>query len=145
MTRGPVSASLTGSVWDVTDLARVHHSEVLLSQVVQSALEAIITIDHNRVVTSWNPAAEKLYGYTAQEMIGHTMKPLQPRDITDDEVFEIEERHRRLLRGEAPTEVYEARRVSKNGAVMDVEVRWSALRDSEGAIVGAAVTRPRRE
>jgi diguanylate cyclase (GGDEF)-like protein/PAS domain S-box-containing protein len=131
---------LMGSVWDITDLARVHHSEVLLSQVVQSALEAIITIDHDRVVTSWNPAAERLYGYTAKEMIGRTMRPLQPHDITEDEVFEIEERHRRLLRGEAQTEVYEARRINKNGQVMDVDVRWSALRDSEGAIVGAVVS-----
>jgi len=131
---------LAGSVWDVTDLARVHHSEILLSQVVQSALEAIITIDHNRVVTSWNPAAERLYGYSAGEMIGHTMKSLRPGDLTEDESFEIEERHRRLLEGESETEVYETRRVRKNGTVIDVEVRWSALRDSEGEIVGATVS-----
>ena len=131
---------IAGTVWDVTDQARARHSEVLLSQVVQSAREAIITIDHDRVVTSWNPAAERLYGYSAEEMIGRTMEHLYPADVDESETFEVEERHRRLLRGDAYTDVYEARRQHKNGSVFDVEVRWSALRDSDDKIVGAVVS-----
>jgi diguanylate cyclase (GGDEF)-like protein/PAS domain S-box-containing protein len=131
---------IAGTVWDITDQARVHHSEILLSQVVQSALEAIITIDHARLVTSWNPAAERLFGYTSEEMIGHTMTRLRPGDLTETELLDIEERDRQLLVGEVETVVYETRRQHKNSSVIHVDARWSALRDSDGVIVGAVVS-----
>jgi diguanylate cyclase (GGDEF)-like protein/PAS domain S-box-containing protein len=131
---------IAGTVWDITDQARVHHSEVLLSQIVQSAIQAIITIDAERVVTSWNPAAERLFGYSAEEMVGHSLKRLIPDDVSESELATSDERNRRLLNGQSAGEQYESRRRCKDGTVLNVEVRWSPLRDSAGTIVGTVVS-----
>jgi diguanylate cyclase (GGDEF)-like protein/PAS domain S-box-containing protein len=130
---------LVGTVDDVTDQARTKNLEVLLSHVVRSAIDAIITIDLERVITSWNPAAERLYGYTAVEMIGRTMRVLLPDDVSDEEHRESEERDRRLQSGESVTETYGTRRRCKDGSLIYVQVRWSLLRDSDGVIVGGVV------
>jgi diguanylate cyclase (GGDEF)-like protein/PAS domain S-box-containing protein len=131
---------IAGTLWDITDQTQIHQAQVLLSQIVNSALEAIFTVDHNHLVTSWNPAAERLYGHSPQEIIGRTMRPPKSGGVSEAEVFEIQTLQRRVLNGESETEVYETRRLRQNGSVIDVEIRWNALRDSDGVILGAVVT-----
>ncbi|HTW11720.1 MAG TPA: EAL domain-containing protein, partial [Solirubrobacteraceae bacterium] len=130
---------LIGTVQDITAQARLQEAQALLSQVVQSATSAIYTLDPNRLVTSWNPACERLFGYTAEEMVGSDLWRLIP---DQDDAIDRQRRDRSnalLLSGEIETAVYEVRRVRKDGVLVDVEITWSALRDSSGEIVGTVV------
>ncbi len=131
---------VVGTAQDITEQARAREAEVLLGQIFDSALEPIITVDPARVVTSWNPAAERLYGYTAREMIGSDMRRLLPDELGITEDAEVEERNWRLLNGESENEDYETRRRCKDGTVLDVEIRWSPLRDAGGTIIGTIVS-----
>jgi PAS domain S-box-containing protein len=84
-------------------------------------------------ITSWNPAAEKLFGYTAQEAIGEPMVKLFPPKQAEDEKQILA----RIGRGEG-IDHYETQRVRKDGKLMDVAVTISPLRDHSGRVVGAS-------
>ena len=109
-----------------TDLQRYH-------AIVESSDDAIIAKTLDGVVTHWNPAAERLLGYTAQEMIGQPISRLMPEDHKND-MFHI---LGRIRRGER-VEHFETVRVHKDGHSIPVELSVSAVRDGSGRIVGAA-------
>ena len=67
-----------GTNQDQSVEARSRETERLLSQIVMSTSEAIYTVDLDMCVLSWNPGAERLYGYTAEEMIGRPLETLYP-------------------------------------------------------------------
>jgi PAS domain S-box-containing protein len=108
-------------------------SESLLSAIVQSSDDAIVSKDLNSIVTSWNPAAERMFGYSAQEMIGRSIRLIIPpdRQHEEDEVLA------RIGAGER-VEHFETKRMRKDGSIVDVSLSVSPIRDSEGQIVGAS-------
>lgn len=121
---------------DITQRKRWQRAEVdqsFLGALVESADEAIIGKDLDGIVTSWNPGAEKLYGYTAEEMIGKPIVLLIPADHPDEEPRILE----RIRNGER-IQHYETKRVRKDGAVIDVALTVSPIRDSLGQIIGAS-------
>lgn len=130
---------MIGTAQDITDVARAREAEALLLQVVQSSLDAMVTIDKNRVITTWNPAAERLFGYTADEVIGSRMAKLRPDDADSQEDKLIEARHQRLMSGQSDFEHYETKRRTKDGTLLDLEVRWSRLEDAQHNVIGAVV------
>jgi two-component system, LuxR family, sensor kinase FixL len=103
------------------------------ASIVEHSGDVILGKTLDGIVTSWNPGAEKLYGYTAAEMIGRPVSVLVPPD-RHDEVPQILER---LRRGGAVTD-YETQRVTKAGRQIDVSLRISPIRDSSGALIGAS-------
>ena len=131
---------MVGTVQNITDEVRIKDAELLLSQIVQSASQAIFTYDPDRLVTSWNPACERLYGYSAAEVIGTPIRMLLPDDTTDAERERIAETNRQLLSGEQASSEYEARRRRRDGTIVHVAVKWDPLRDSRGEIVGTIVS-----
>ncbi|GAA3395951.1 PAS domain S-box protein [Cryptosporangium minutisporangium] len=104
-----------------------------LAGIVRSARDAIIGESLDGRVTSWNAAAEQLYGYTEQEMLGHRMSELYPASSASEE----EEILRRISEGQS-VEVYEAQRLHRDGHRMMVELSVSPVTDAAGRIVGAA-------
>ncbi len=105
-----------------------------LAQVVKSTRDAVLSKDLEGVLTSWNPAAERLYGYSAEEAIGQHISFLIPGDHANEE----EEILARVRRGEA-VETYETERIRKDGARIDVSLTISPIEHSERGIVGASV------
>ena len=101
--------------------------------IVESSHDAIISKDLNGEITSWNEGAERLYGYTAREMIGRSIAVLIPEDHTNDFPMILE----RLRRGER-IENYETVRIAKDGRRIDVSLTISPIKDAQGHIIGAS-------
>jgi PAS domain S-box-containing protein len=113
---------------------REHLAEhALVGNLVATSYDAIVTKDLDGIVTSWNPAAQQLFGYTAEEMIGQPIRRLIPADRQSEE----DEILARLRRGER-TEHFETIRVAKDGRELNVSVTISPLRGPSGDIVGAS-------
>jgi PAS domain S-box-containing protein len=105
----------------------------MLAFIVESSHDAIISKDLNGLITSWNRGAERLLGYTADEIVGGPVTIIVPRDRRDedDKVFE------RLRRGEL-VEPYETVRTRKNGSLVDVLLTASPIRNAEGRVIGVS-------
>jgi PAS domain S-box-containing protein len=105
-----------------------------LAQVVKSTRDAVLSKDLEGVLTSWNPAAARLYGYSAEEAIGQHISLLIP----DDHENEEQEILARVRRGEA-VETYETERIRKDGARIDVSLTISPIEQPARGVVGASV------
>lgn len=118
---------------EITAQKRDSLSGLLLSAIVSSSEDAIVSKDLSGIITSWNAAAQHIFGYTAEEMVGQSVLKLVPADRKDEEPRILE----RLRRGER-VEHFETMRVRKNGELFPVSLSISPLRDSAGNIVGAS-------
>ena len=105
-----------------------------LAAVVENSDDGIITKDRDAIITSWNPGAERIYGYTPEEAIGQSIGILIPSDRAGEERRILD----RVLAGER-VDHYETERVTKDGRTISVSITVSPLKDAEGAIVGASV------
>jgi two-component system sensor histidine kinase VicK len=119
---------------DVTALRDEQQTGFLLTAIVDSSDDAIISKDLNGVVTSWNKSAERLFGYTAQEAVGRTIAELVIPDDRQDEEPEI---LARLRRGER-VDHFETVRRRKDGSQLDISLTISPVKDRTGTIVGAS-------
>ncbi|HEX8146716.1 MAG TPA: PAS domain S-box protein, partial [Pyrinomonadaceae bacterium] len=104
-----------------------------LAAVVDSADDAIISKTLEGVITSWNRGAERIFGYTADEVIGQPVTILIPEDHLDEEPGILAR-----IRAGARVEHYETVRVRKDGSLVDVSLTVSPVRDAGGSIVGAS-------
>jgi diguanylate cyclase (GGDEF)-like protein/PAS domain S-box-containing protein len=125
---------LVGTVRDVTDEVEARSARELLSRVVESSADAILTKTRDGTITSWNPGAERLYQHTAQEAIGKSVGIIEPPELEGQQ----EEILRRVFAGES-LERYETERVRKDGRRLFVSLTISPIRDSAGRVVSAAV------
>ena len=120
---------------DVTKRKLLETRNQTLATLVDSSNDAIIGTDLERRITAWNKGAERMYGYSAGEMIGATFSPLIPPEEEED-TRTIRER---VARGEQVTN-FETTRLRKDGSKIIVSMTLSAIRDPEGKIVGMAST-----
>ena len=118
---------------DVTERRRAERERLQLAAIVNSSDDAIIGKDLEGTITSWNRGAEKLYGYTAAEIVGKPISVLMPPDEQDRLPAILE----RLKRGEAIAH-YETARIRKDGARVQVSVAISPVQDSTGRVMGAS-------
>ena len=105
-----------------------------LAQVVSGTQDAVLSKDLDGVITTWNPAAERLYGYSAEEAIGSHVGFLMP----DHRKHEEREILDRIRRGES-LQTYETQRVRRDGAGIDVSLTVSQIVDPASGVVGASV------
>jgi len=104
-----------------------------MAAIVESSDDAIIGKSLEGVITAWNAGAEAMYGYRADEMIGHNIFELVP----SDGMLELSAILERLRRGERVAH-YETKRLRRDGTAIDVSVTISPIRDASGAITGAS-------
>ena len=110
-----------------------HDQLLLLSAIVDSSDDAIISKNLDGIITSWNKSAERLFGYTAEEAIGKPITILIPQDRLEEEPKIIS----RLKRGER-VDHFETIRRRKDGSLIDISLTISPVRDASGKIVGAS-------
>ena len=101
--------------------------------IVELSDDAIIAKDLNGSILSWNRAAERLFGYTADEIIGQPITTIFPPDRVEEEAILLD----RIRRGET-VQHYETARRRKDGQIISVSATISPIRDANGAIVGAS-------
>jgi PAS domain S-box-containing protein len=119
---------------DVTARRRAEETSRLLASVVQSSDDAIFSKDLNGIVTSWNRGAERIFGYSAKEMIGRPISTIFPPDRPD----ELSEIMKRIAQGER-IEHFQTVRQTKGGELLNVSLTISAMQDPLGRITGASV------
>lgn len=120
-------------VTDITERKRAAEVERRLAAIIESSEDAILSIDLDMVITSWNEGAERLYGYTAEEAIGKRVSMLVPEGRPDEEASIVG----RIRRGER-VEHHETKRRRRDGRLIDVSLAVSPVRDEHGRIVGAS-------
>jgi PAS domain S-box-containing protein len=118
---------------DITDRKLAEQDVARLAAIVTSSDDAIIGNDLRGTVTSWNRAAERLYGYTAEEMIGRPVTLLIPPDRQAEEGSILE----RIRRGD-PVDHYETIRRCKDGSDVTISLTVSPVIDPQGRIIGAS-------
>ena len=102
-----------------------------LAAIVQSSEDAIISEALDGTITSWNPAAEKMFGYSEKDALGKPMTIIGPSDRVDEFKLIID----RIKKGQN-VERYETQRKRKNGSLVDVLVTVSPVRDETGRLIG---------
>jgi PAS domain S-box-containing protein len=128
----PVGDGVAVTLRNIAQRKRAEHAR-LLAAIVDSSDDAIIGLSMEGVIQSWNPGAERLYGYTSAEVIGRPSALLLPDGQPDDTRSLLE----RLRAGDRASS-HEATRQRKDGSVIDVSVRFSPIRDEVGALAGAS-------
>ncbi len=120
---------------DITERKRAEAERAKLAMLVDSSLDAIIGHTLDGYVESWNPAAERIFGYSAEQVVGQPMTMLIPEDRAD----EVPELLDRLRRGEA-VDKYDVVRETRDGRRIDVELTVSPVEGAGGEIVAASTT-----
>lgn len=117
----------------VTHLQPHELADRWLAAIVESSTDAIISKTIEGTITSWNRAAEQIFGYAAHEIVGQPILTLIPAELQQEEPEIIA----RIRRGEW-VEHFETRRRRKDGRVIDISLTISPIRDAKGQIVGAS-------
>ena len=118
---------------DITERAQAALVHRRLAAVVESSDDAIITKDLNSIITSWNPAAERMFGYTVDEAIGRSIRMLIPDELQDEEDVVLAK-----IRAGDKVDHYETVRQRKDGTRLTISLTVSPLRDDKGDVVGAS-------
>ena len=130
------SGKLTGAanmLMNITENKAAEEKLALLAAIVHSSGDAVISKTLEGIVTSWNEAAEQMFGYAADEMIGQPITKLIPAERLDEEPKIIEQ----LKKGER-VEHFETKRVTKNKKMLDISLSISPVKSKEGKIIGAS-------
>lgn len=130
------AGELTGAVntlVDITEEKARESKEAMLAAIIRSSEDAIISKTLAGTITTWNEAAERMYGYTEQEAIGRNITMIIPDDRMDEEIMIIS----KISRGEN-MEHFETIRKGKTGELIPVSLTISPIKDSRGIIIGAS-------
>ena len=125
-----------GRMWtfrDITERKRVELAAAQLAAIVQSSDAAIIGESLEGIITSWNAAAEKVFGYSAYEILGQPIMRLVPPDRAQEETENLER-----IRSGGHASQLETVRLRQDGSPVDVSIASSAIKDTAGKAVGAS-------
>ena len=139
VTISPVRDS-TGRIVGASKIARnidaqreAERAQATLAAIVTGSDDAIISKTLEGIVTSWNPAAERLYGFTAQEMVGQSILRIVPSRLHSEEDYILGK-----MRAGERIDHFETVRMRKDGGEVDVSLTVSPVRDALGRLIGAS-------
>jgi PAS domain S-box-containing protein len=118
---------------DISERRRIDEARARLAAIVDSADDAIISKDLNGIIRTWNEGAHRMFGYTADEIVGQSILRLIPEHLhgEEDEIL-------RKLRAGQRIEHYETIRMKKSGELLEVSVTISPITDEKGNVIGAS-------
>jgi two-component system CheB/CheR fusion protein len=118
---------------DITERKHYKQEQARLAAIVESSDDAIVSKDLDGIIQTWNGGAERLFGYTAEEAIGRSIRMLVPPDRADEE----DEILARMHKGQR-FENHETVRLRKGGSLVDISLTVSPVRDADGRVIGAS-------
>lgn len=118
---------------DISERRRLDAARLMLAAIVESSDDAIVSKNLDGIITSWNAAAERLFGYKADEITGQSVMRLIPRELHYEEPRIIAK-----LRSGERIEHFETRRQRKDGTIFDVSLTVSPIKDAAGRVIGAS-------
>jgi len=121
------------NVRDITERKQVETALIRLAAIVESSDDAIMGKDLNGIITSWNKGAEKIFGYTAGEIVGTSVMRLIPTDRQQEENRVLEN----IKRGNSVAH-FETLRQAKDGRLINVSITVSPIKDVTGEIIGVS-------
>jgi len=119
---------------DVTELRQAAEYAQRMAAIIEFSDDAIISGSSGGIITSWNPAAERMYGYSSAEIVGKPAALLTPKDRAD-EIQDV----LKTIKADQRVEHLETKRVRKHGTVFPVSLTVSPICDPEGVVVGTSV------
>jgi diguanylate cyclase (GGDEF)-like protein/PAS domain S-box-containing protein len=121
------------TIIDITERKKAEQIDAYLAAVVNSSNDAIISKDLSGRVTSWNAGAQRMFGYTPDEMIGQSIRRLIPADRLEEEEFILKQ-----VAQDTMIANFETVRITQEGRHIDVLVTVSPIKDATGRVVGAS-------
>jgi PAS domain S-box-containing protein len=118
---------------DITEFKKVEDKIGMLGAIVESSEDAIVSKTLDGTVTSWNKGAERIFGYTEEEMIGKPISMIIPPDRMDEEPHILD----RIKSGKRVNH-FETKRMRKDGTVIDISLTLSPLKNSDGEVIGVS-------
>src|SRR4051812_11572042 len=118
---------------DITDRKQGDLAARRLAAVIESSDDAIVTKNLNSVIQSWNRAAERMFGYTAEEAIGQSIRMIIPADLQQEEDTVLSK-----IRAGEVVDHYETIRRRKDGTTLSISLTVSPIRNERGEVVGAS-------
>ena len=120
-------------VRDITRQKKLEEAALRLAAIVESSDDAIASKDLNGYITSWNRSAERLFGYTAEEIVGKHITLIIPPELHHDEDMILSK-----IRRAEKIDHFETIRLHKNGERIEVSLTISPIKDDNGKVIGAA-------
>ena len=124
----------TGFLRDISERRRADEAMHRLAAIVQTTDDAVGALDLEGRLTSWNPGAERMYGYSAEEVLGRSMRIFVPEDRQDEAGYLIE-----TLRAGHSVEDFETERIRADGVRFSVSLTLNPITDATGAVTGISV------
>ncbi len=118
---------------DITEQKQAGEKTAMLAAIIESTDDVVISKNLNGIVTSWNPAAQRIFGYSPEEMIGESILKLIPDDRKEEEPKILAQ----LAKGEK-VDHFETKRITKAGKLIDVSLTISPVKDKRGNIIGVS-------
>ena len=119
---------------DVTEQRQAEENSRLLAAIVRSTDDAVISTALNGVITSWNRSAERIYRYSAEEVLGHPIELLLPPHRQDEDLRILAQ----VLTAKGGVSRIETERVAKDGSLVPISLTASPIRDEEGKLAGVS-------
>jgi len=130
---GPYGQTSLETIEDLNGRERAKQAQAYLAAIVTSSDDAIVSKTLAGIITSWNAGAQRMFGYSAEEMIGQPILRLIPGELRDEE-----DRILARIKAGQRIEHYETERLRKNGQRIPVSLTISPIKDSAGVIIGAS-------
>ncbi|NOT85000.1 MAG: PAS domain S-box protein [Methylococcaceae bacterium] len=124
---------MNGVMQDINERKLAELTKLRLAAIVESSDDAIISKDLQGIITTWNTGAEKIFGYTANEMIGQPISRLIPTQRQKDDSVVLGQ-----ISSGVSVRHFETVRLRKDGSCVDVSITMSAIKDGSGTVIGAS-------
>jgi PAS domain S-box-containing protein len=118
---------------DITERRAGERAQARLAEIVETSDDTIVAKDLNGIITAWNRAAERMFGYSAEEIVGKPIETIIPAERQDEETTVLS----RIRRGER-IQHFETVRRRKDGALVEISLSVSPIRNRRGEIIGAS-------